>query len=72
MLIAQIILWVVFAYLAIGIIFALAFVTVGVSRVDPAARGAPFGFRLLILPGSVALWPWFWCKWKCGGKQGNA
>ena len=50
-------------YLLIGLLFAIAFVTIGVPRVDPTARGAGAGFRLLILPGSVALWPVLLRKW---------
>jgi len=44
-------------YAAIGIAFALFFVTRGAGRVDPAAAEGTLGFRLLIFPGSVALWP---------------
>jgi len=54
-------------YLALGLVFALAFVTAGVQRVDPAARGAPVGFRLLILPGAAALWPLLLTRWVRGG-----
>src|SRR5688572_5054386 len=50
-------LWIVVVYLAAGLLFALAFVTVGVNRVDSAAKDAPLGFRLLLVLGSVALWP---------------
>jgi len=50
-------------YALIGVIFAIAFVTAGVARVDPAARGAPIGFRILIFPGAVALWPILLRKW---------
>lgn len=55
------------AWLAAGLVFALAFVTAGVQRVDPAARGAPWGFRLLILPGAAALWPLLLLRWVRGG-----
>jgi hypothetical protein len=58
MLVAEIVLISIAIYAGLGLAFAAAFVTVGVSRIDPAARGAPVGFRLLILPGSVALWPY--------------
>ena len=53
-------------YLAIGLVFALAFVTVGVQRVDPAARGGTWGFRVLILPGAAALWPMLLARWVRG------
>ncbi|MCZ6727295.1 MAG: hypothetical protein O7A98_08050 [Acidobacteria bacterium] len=52
-------------YTAIGILFGLFFIIRGIDRVDPAAAGASGGFRLLILPGTVALWPllaWRWLR----------
>jgi hypothetical protein len=61
---------VVGAYLAAGLVFAVAFVVVGIGRVDPAAVGAPIGFRLLILPGSALLWPVMLVRWiRAGGKR---
>ncbi len=53
-------------YLAIGAVFALAFVTVGVQRIDRAAAGSPWSFRLLILPGAAALWPVLLVRWVRG------
>ena len=50
-------------YLLIGLLFAVVFVTTGIERVDATARGASAGFRLLILPGVVALWPVLLRKW---------
>jgi hypothetical protein len=50
-------------YLACGMVFAAGFITVGLARVDHTAHGAPWGFRLLILPGAVALWPVLAIKW---------
>lgn len=50
-------------YAVVGLIFGLAFVLRGVERVDPAARGASIGFRLLILPGCAALWPYLARRW---------
>ncbi len=44
-------------YVACGLAFAPLFVWRGVGRVDDAAKSAGVGFRLLILPGVVALWP---------------
>ena len=54
------------AYFAAGLVFAVAFITAGVQRVDPAARGASWGFRLLILPGAAALWPLLLARWVRG------
>ena len=66
MLAAQGFVTVLAVYAAIGLLFAAAFVTRGMHRVDPAAIGAPIGFRLIILPGVAILWPWLrtrgrWC-----------
>jgi hypothetical protein len=60
---AELVLLAAGGYLLAGFPFGLAFVTVGVARFDPAARGTSAAFRLLILPGSVALWPVLAAKW---------
>jgi hypothetical protein len=60
---SELVLLAVSGYLAAGLPFGFAFVTVGVARIDPAARGTSATFRLLILPGSVALWPVLAAKW---------
>jgi hypothetical protein len=52
-------------YLLCGLIFAIPFVLVGVGKIDPAAAYGTWGFRLLIIPGSVLLWPllaWRWLR----------
>jgi hypothetical protein len=51
------------SYAAIGLLFAGAFLTVGISRVDPASKGSSIGFRLVILPGVTALWPLLLTRW---------
>lgn len=66
MIVAEIILVLVLAYLACGLAVGLGFVFHGVDRVDKAAQGASFGFRVLILPGTVALWPLMAVKWLRG------
>jgi hypothetical protein len=60
---AETILWIASLYGLAGLAFAIAFVTRGVGRVDRAAEDAPIGFRLLILPGSLALWPLLLSRW---------
>src|SRR5258708_10994732 len=42
-------------YTGIGLLFAIAFLTVGISQVDPDSKGSGVGFRLIILPGVAAL-----------------
>lgn len=48
-------------YAAIGLVTALAFVTLGVTRVQPASVSP--GARILILPGAAALWPYVLMRW---------
>ena len=47
------------AYAAIGAVFATGFLWRGVGRLDPAAAHATWGFRVLVFPGVVMLWPLF-------------
>lgn len=44
-------------YAGAGLLFALPFVVWGLPRIDTATRGTSFAFRLVILPGTAALWP---------------
>lgn len=54
-------------YAAAGMLFAVAFVARGVDAIDPVAKGSSLGFRLIILPGSAALWPLLLRRW-IGGR----
>ena len=49
-----------------GVLFAVPFVTSGVKRVDPDAEHGSWGFRVLIFPGAVALWPLMWRRLRAG------
>lgn len=53
-------------YTVLGLLFAIAFVLFGASRIDPAAREGSLGFRLLVFPGCVALWPILARRWWSG------
>ena len=50
-------------YLALGLVVAAGVHWRGLRRIDPATRGAGLGFRILITPGLVALWPWLLVVW---------
>jgi hypothetical protein len=56
-------LWTAGAYVAIGVLVGVPFIVLGVGRVDRAARAAPWTFRMLVLPGVIALWPWILRRW---------
>ncbi len=44
-------------YLVLGALYGLYFISFGAGAMVPAARGAGLGFRLMILPGAILLWP---------------
>jgi len=50
-------------YLGFGLLFAIAFLWKGVTKVDEGTRGTGLVFKLLILPGTVAFWPVLLRKW---------
>ena len=58
------------AYLTIGSLFSVIFHRHGIHAMDPAARNAGLGFRLIVTPGLIALWPVIarrWIQAKGGG-----
>jgi len=44
-------------YLLLGALFAVPFSLWWAGRLDPVAAHGTWGFRLLLLPGAVLLWP---------------
>lgn len=56
MIIATVFVWAFYAYLMMGLLFAIWFVAKGANTVDEGIKHAPWGVRLLIFPGSVLLW----------------
>lgn len=66
--VVEIVVLVVEAYLVVGILFGIAFVTRGVQKIDHAAEGTGWGFRLIILPGVAALWPMLLRRWIRGAQ----
>ena len=53
-------------YLLCGFVFAIPFVLVGVRRIDPHAAHGSWGFRVLIIPGTMFLWPLLARRWMKG------
>jgi len=49
------------SYVVVGIVVALAFVAIGITRVQPLP--ATLGARILIFPGAAALWPCILIRW---------
>ena len=55
-------------YAVAGFVFAVPFVWRLVGILDPAARHGTVGFRLLIVPGVMALWPLLLVRLVGGGQ----
>ena len=71
MIVAEVTLLIALAYVLCGLAMGVPFVLRGVDRVDEAARGATVAFRLLILPGAIALWPLMATKWIQAPRSGG-
>jgi hypothetical protein len=65
-MIAAIFLLLLGIYLATGLLFALVFVSLGARQIDPHAAQGSWGFRLLIIPGAMTLWPLLLQRWLKG------
>lgn len=63
--ISMVLLYFLAAYVAVGIAVALAFVTIGVTQVQPMP--VTVGARILLLPGAFVLWPLVVARWHRSG-----
>jgi hypothetical protein len=55
-------------YALAGLVTALAFVSLGVTRVFPHPTPVTLGARILLLPGAAALWPYVLLRWRKSGR----
>lgn len=53
----MIFLYLISAYLIAGFVFALVFLGRWIDRVDESVHGAPWTFKLILLPGCMVFWP---------------
>jgi hypothetical protein len=58
------------AWAAAGLAVAVAFLAIGLDRIDPAARGV-WAFRPLLVPGIVLLWPVVLARWVAAERAGG-
>jgi hypothetical protein len=54
-------------YALAGLLTALAFVTIGVTRVLPHPAPVTIGARILLMPAAAALWPYVLYRWRSAG-----
>ncbi len=66
---AQLLVDLLAVYCLAGLVFAAVFVIAGIGRVDPVAEHAPWGFRLIVVPGVTALWPLLLRRWVRRGRS---
>jgi len=59
------------AYGVLGLFFAFVFHLRGLHTLDTGSRGTGLGFRLLITPGIVALWPLLAWRWRAARRGGS-
>ncbi|MGK2861129.1 MAG: hypothetical protein ACSLE0_04310 [Chitinophagaceae bacterium] len=50
-------------YLFMGVLFAIPFIFKGVLKIDEGAHGSGWGFRIIIIPGTILFWPFLLKKW---------
>jgi hypothetical protein len=59
--------WLVFyaaaLYVAVGVVFAVVFLTIGVTRALPEPIPVSLGARILFFPASTILWPFVLRRW---------
>ena len=67
--VVSIILVAVVVYVALGALFTILFQIKGLHKIDEATHGSPIGFRLIIIPGCLLLWPALLAKWIKTSKQ---
>ena len=63
MILVSTILVIVAVYLFAGLVFAIPFVIKGVAKIDEGAHGSKWGFRIIIIPGTIVFWPFLLKKW---------
>jgi len=58
-------------YLVVGVLFVIPFLMKGLTKVDAGAHGSTIGFKIIILPGVIVLWPVLLKKWMKNLKHGG-
>ena len=53
-------------YLLVGVLFVIPFLMKGLNKIDEGANGSTIGFKIIIIPGVIVLWPVLLSKWMNG------
>ena len=69
---AEILLIIAAIYLVLGVLFVIPFLMKGLNKIDEGTKGSTIGFKIIIIPGVVVLWPVLLAKWmKENGNHGD-
>ncbi len=52
-----------------GLLFSILFLRKGVGKIDPVAHEGSIGFKIMILPGVIMLWPYLAKRWLSGRNE---
>jgi flagellar basal body-associated protein FliL len=61
--VVNIILVIATVYLLCGVVFTAVFLFRGLQKMDEGTHGATVGFKIIIIPGCIVLWPVLLRKW---------
>lgn len=50
-------------YVLVGLVFTAIFIFRGLEKIDEATQNASAGFKIIIIPGCIVLWPFLLKKW---------
>jgi len=50
-------------YLLGGVLFVIPFLMKGLNEIDEGAHDSTIGFKIIIIPGVIVLWPVLLSKW---------
>jgi hypothetical protein len=56
-------------FIVCGVIFTFFFIARGLEKIDEEAAASTWGFRIIIIPGCILLWPVLLKKWIKAAKE---
>jgi hypothetical protein len=70
-IIAAVIVLTLLLYVICGVLFTIFFQVWGLKKIDEDVPGSTWGFRVIIIPGCIALWPVLMKKWFTSSKNNH-
>jgi hypothetical protein len=60
---ADVLLIIAAIYLGLGVLFVIPFLMKWLNKIDEGAHSSTIGFKIIIIPGVIVLWPVLLSKW---------